>query len=103
MGEVTFENNFPKMLKTSKQSFRKLWISSRDYIYIKRERERPKFIKVKLLKSNVNDKVWKQKMEKEAFTFKRAIRMMHDISVVTMVSRKQWKNIFKVLKISFHW
>lgn len=43
-----------------------------------------------------------RKKEKEAFTFKRAIRIMDDFSVVTMVSRKQWKNIFQVLKISFH-
>ena len=39
-----------------------------------------------------------ERRKKKAFSFKRAIRIMDDFSVVIMEARRQWNNIFKVLK-----
>lgn len=44
----------------------------------------------------------KLREEKEALSFKRAVRIIDDFSVVTMEVRRQWNYMSRVLKTNFH-
>ena len=59
----------------------------------------PRHIVIKLAKIKDKEKLLNAAREKRQITYKRTpIRLTADFSVETLLARKEWHNIFKVIK-----
>ena len=59
----------------------------------------PRHILIKLSKIKYKEKILKAAREKEQITYKRIpIRLTADLSTETLQARREWQNIFKVMK-----
>ena len=62
-------------------------------------RNMPRHILIKLSKTKYKEKILKTAREKQQITYKGIpIRLTADLSVETLQARREWQNIFKVMK-----
>ena len=62
-------------------------------------RNTPRHILIKLSKIKYTEKILKEAREKQQITYKgNPIRLTTDLSAETMQARRQWQDIFKVMK-----
>ena len=66
---------------------------------IKPRRNMPRHILIKLSKIKYKEKILKPSREKQQITYKRIpIRLRADFSAETLQARREWQDIFKVMK-----
>ena len=66
---------------------------------INSRRNMPRHILIKLTKTKHKEKIWKAAREKQQVTHKgNPIRLKADLSAETLQARREWKDIFKILK-----
>ena len=62
-------------------------------------RNMPRYILIKLTKTKYKERILKAAREKQQITYKgNPIRLTADLSVETLQARREWQDIFKVLK-----
>ena len=62
-------------------------------------RNTPRYILIKLTKTKHKERILKATREKQQGTYNRnSIRLTADLSVETLQARREWQNVFKVLK-----
>ena len=62
-------------------------------------RNRPRYILIKLTKSKHKERILKAARQKQPVTYKgNPIGLMADLSAETLQARREWQDIFKVLK-----
>ena len=62
-------------------------------------RNKPRYILIKLTKSKHKEKILKAAREKQQVTYKgNPIHLTADLSAETLQARREWQDIFKVLK-----
>ena len=67
--------------------------------WINPRRRVPRDILIKLTKTKHNERILKAAREKQQVTYKgNPIRLTADLSAETLQARREWQNIFKVLK-----
>ena len=66
-------------------------------------RNMPRYILIKLSKIKYNEKILKAAREKQHITYKGSpIRLTADLSAETLQARREWQDIFKVMKGKKH-
>ena len=66
---------------------------------VKQKRNTPRHILIKLSKINHKEKILKAAREKQQITYKGIpIRLTADFSAETLQARREWQDIFKVMK-----
>ena len=98
--EIIFEEiiveNFPNMEKEIVNQVQEAQIVP---YRINRRRNTPRHILIKLSKIEKKDKILKAAREKQQITYKRTpIRLTADFSAETLSARREWHDIFKVMK-----
>ena len=62
-------------------------------------RNTPRHIRIKLTKTKHKERIWKATREKQQITYKgNPIHLTADLSAETLQAKREWQDIFKVLK-----
>ena len=93
--EIRVEN-FPNM---EKEIINQVQETQRAPYRINPRRNRPRHMLIKLTKTKHNEKILKATREKQQVTYKgNPICLTGDLSAETLQARREWQDIFKVLK-----
>ena len=88
--------NFPNM---GKEIVNQVQEAQRDTHRINPRRNTPRHISIKLSKITYKEKILKAAREKQQITYKGIpIRSTADLSAETLQARREWQDIFKVMK-----
>ena len=94
--EEIIVENFPNM---GKEIINQLQEAQRVPHRINPRRNTPRHIVIKLSKIKCKEKILKAAREKQRITYKGTpIRLTADLSAETLQARREWQNIFKVMK-----
>ena len=95
--EEIIVENFPNMGKEIANQLQK---AQRLLYRINPRRNTPRHILIKLSTIKYNEKILKAAREKQEITYKRiSIRQTADLSAETLQARREWQDIFKVMKV----
>ena len=93
--EEIIAGNFPNLKDTEL----KIQEAQRAPNYLNRNRPTPRHIKIKMARVNDKERILKAAREKQSVDYKRTpIRLSADFSTETLQARREWQEIFKVLK-----
>ena len=94
--EEIIVENFPNM---GKEIANQVQEAHRVPYRINLRRNTPRHILIKLSKFKYKEKILKAEREKQQITYKRIpIRLTADLSAETLQARREWQDIFKVMK-----
>ena len=94
--EIIVEN----FLNMGKEIANQLQKAQRLLYRINPRRNTPRHILIKLSTIKYNEKILKAAREKQEITYKRiSIRQTADLSAETLQARREWQDIFKVMKV----
>ena len=95
--EQIMRENFPNLAKEI--DFQEVQVAQRGPKKLDPKRNTPRHIIIKLPKMKDKEKILKAAREKERLTYKGVpIRLSADFSKETLQARRDWKDVFKVLK-----
>ena len=94
--EEIIVENFPNMVK---EIVNRVQEAQRVPYRINPRRNIPRHILIKVTKTKAKERILKAEKEKQQVTYKgNPIRLTADLSAETLQARREWKDIFKVLK-----
>ena len=94
--EAIIVENFPNMVK---EIVNQVQEAQRVPYRIDPRRNTPRHILIKLTKTKHKEKILKAAREKQQVTYNRnSIHLTADLSVETLQARREWQDVFKVLK-----
>ena len=97
--EDIMTENFPKLMKEKDTQFPKLRVPDK----LDPKKPIPRHIIIKMTRLQDKERILKATREKQVVTYKRApIRLSSDFSTETFQARRDWHEIFKVMKSKDH-